>query len=226
VINSAAALDFGDNCPAQFTELRSTLSIPLVHRRTLAGVLTLYSRKNKAYSESHKQLLEGIAPHIGALVHRSQIFRAVAPSLVPGFPSARHLDGYIRQRLPELSLHETLSLLVLRLPNGTLPSLLERTVRAAAQNLRGGDLIFICDETTVACLLSDTTNQSASAAVSRVLSALRSDRSLEVGPVVRSAIVAAPDDGDTLATLLSQAEQRLAPYRVPPTELERRQAIH
>ncbi len=99
VINSIPALDLADLSKDAAANLNSTLSVPLSSGDALVGVFTVYATSEQAFSAYHKQVLEGIAPHVATLVRRSQAFAALADQALPGYPGASHLDKYIRQRL-------------------------------------------------------------------------------------------------------------------------------
>ena len=114
VINSIPALDLADLSKDAAANLNSTLSVPLGSGDALVGVFTVYATSEQAFSAYHKQVLEGIAPHVATLVRRSRAFAALGDQALPGYPGASHLDKYIRQRLQNGET-QPLSLVVLQM---------------------------------------------------------------------------------------------------------------
>jgi len=76
-INATATLDLAN--VAQFFDppLQSVLSIPIGDEHVLIGVLSAYSQKSHAFSESHTYAFEQIA---GALSDRLRTISVVDPS--------------------------------------------------------------------------------------------------------------------------------------------------
>jgi putative nucleotidyltransferase with HDIG domain len=216
IMNSLPALDLANLCPGASSELSSTLSVPLILRDSLVGVLTIYARSEQAFNEHHRQIAEGIAPHIAGLLGRARVFTSAAESALPNFPNARHLDYYIRQRLQGRN-HSPFALIVLRLDQQFSQqadvTFLEQVAAFAAANLRGADLVFVCGVTTLVCLLADG-NELAAESVRERLLAFHVPHAAGQEPqqlcAFRSTIVRAPRDGETLAELLSSADELLA----------------
>ena len=212
VMNSIPALDLADYCPTAASELNSTLSVPLLARDTLVGVLTIYAAGEHAFSEHHRQVLEGIAPHVAGLLRRSRTFASAVEVPLPGFPGPNHLDYYIRQRSLSRDMQE-LALLVIDVDHKDAHdlSVTQQVATFALSNLRGGDLVFVCGPGMVVCLLSDA-NAAAASSVRERLTTFNAaaDGSRPHGSTVRSAVVTAPNDGRTLAQLLETAENLFA----------------
>jgi putative nucleotidyltransferase with HDIG domain len=216
IMNSLPALDLADLCPEASSELSSTLSIPLIARDSLVGVLTIYAISEQAFSEHHRQIVEGVAPHIGGLLRRARVFNSATESALPNYPNARHLDHYIRQRLQ--GRHPSpFALIVLQLDQHFSQhadvTFLEQVAAFAAANLRGADLVFVCGTTTLVCLLADGNEIAAESVRERLLAfhvphAPGQERQQLCA--FRSAIVRAPSDGETLAELLSSADEIFA----------------
>jgi len=211
MINSSPALDLAECCPEASSELASTLSVPLTIRDNLVGVLTLYDTSEQAFSEHHRQVVEGVAAHIAGLVRRARTFTSATELALPQYPNARHLDHYIRQRLQNLD-QSPFALIVLQVDqqfsqqaDGTL---LEQVAAFTTANLRGGDLVFVCGTTTLVCLLADGNEIAAESVRDRLLTfhvphAAAQERQQLCA--FRSAIVRAPRDGNTLEELLGSA---------------------
>ena len=215
ILNSSPALDLAESCPEASAQLASTLSVPLTVHDNLVGVITIYAAGEQAFNEHHRQVVEGVAPHIAALVRRSRVFTSVTESVLPNYPNARHLDHYVRQRLQDRQ-HPTIALIVLRLEKQFSESpdlsLLEEVAAFAQRNLRGGDLVFVCGTNTMVCLLSEQNSMAVEIVRERLLTFhvpqdTGQGRHALCG--FESAIVHAPKDGHTLAELLSAAEQIL-----------------
>jgi putative nucleotidyltransferase with HDIG domain len=217
VINSIPALDLAELCPEAAAELNSTLSVPLVLRGDLVGVLTTYGTSEQAFSEHHKQILESIGPHVAGLLERSGTSATAPDTALARYPGASHLDHYIRQRLASRDL-QNLSLVVFKVEPATQnmgdASLTQRVADFAMENMRGGDLVFVCGAGTVVCLLADADSGAAVSVQQRLLrfpTAVASRLGMSVS--IRSAIVSAPRDGHTLAELLSFGETSFAMSR-------------
>ncbi len=220
IVNSVPALDLADICPQVCAEVSSTLSVPLVLRDSLVGVVTIYATSEQAFNDHHRQILEGVAPHIAGLLRRARVFTAATESSIPNYPGARHLDHYVRQRLQDRD-PATLALVVLQLDFTFAEQgdtgLLEAVAAFASANLRGGDLVFVCGTTTLVCLLADGDENSAAAVRERLLTfhiPAESEQGRHELYSFRSAIVSAPRQGRTLAQLLSSADTIFA--SIPP----------
>jgi len=179
----------------------------------LVGVLTVYATSEQAYNEHHRQVLEGVAPHVGVLLRRARVFISAAETTLPNYPNARHLDHYIRQRLQSRD-QSPFALIVLQLDDllsrRSDASLLEQAAAFAAVNLRGGDLVFACGISTLVCLLADGDEGAAESVRERLLTFHAPQQQAQERQQLcafRSAIVRAPQDGNTLAQLLSAADR-------------------
>jgi GAF domain-containing protein len=64
IINSDAALDFGERSLLEISQLKGCLSVPLLAGETLVGVLSLYATERNAFTEDQGRLLQMIAPHV------------------------------------------------------------------------------------------------------------------------------------------------------------------
>ncbi len=199
-MNSLPALDLADTCPEASSELSSTLSVPLTIRDGLVGVLTIYATLEQAFDEHHRQIVEGVAPHIAALLRRARVFSSNGVSIT-ALSNAHHLDRYIRQRLQGRD-YSPFALIVLQLDAQFSVeadiTFLEQVAAFAAANLRGGDLVFVCGTTTLVCLLADG-NEIAAESVRERLLAFHvphdSGQERQQLCAFRSAIVHGPQDG-------------------------------
>lgn len=209
VLNSIPALDLAEHCPDAAHEVNSTLSVPLILRENLVGVLSIYATAEQAFSEHHLQVVESIAPHVAGLLRRSRTFSNPTDSPLAGYPGPAHLDRYVRQRLASRE-DQPLALIVLQatneFPEAVGAAHLEELAEFATRKLRGGDLIFACGPDTLVCMLA--TGDPASA--KRVSDRLASAASHETEHQLRTAVLTAPNDGTTLAELLHSASQVFA----------------
>jgi hypothetical protein len=214
VINSIPALDLAEHCPEAAEEVSSTLSIPLTSRENLVGVLSIYATAEQAFSEHHAQIAESIGPHIAGLLRRSRTFSSPTESPLAGYPGAAHLDRYVRQRLSSRD-HYPLALIVLRSLADVSEAIEGRRLAEladfATRKLRGGDLIFACGPETLVCMLATADPASAKRVSDRLTSAAIGEGHKQM----RSAVLTAPDDGETLAQLLHAADQLFASIRSP-----------
>ena len=79
--NSDAALDLGDAARSMRPRPRSCLSTPLLTGKNLAGVLTLYSTAQNAFTEEHQRLLEVVGRQVTeSLMRASDVESASAPA--------------------------------------------------------------------------------------------------------------------------------------------------
>jgi putative nucleotidyltransferase with HDIG domain len=210
VINSIPALDLAEHCAEAAQEVNSTLSVPLVLRDNLVGVLTVYATGEQAFSDHHAQIAESIAPHIAGLLRRSRTFSTPSESPLAGYPGAAHLDRYVRQRLSGRD-QQPLALVVIQfvaeMPESMEGARLAELADFTTRKLRGGDLIFACGPETLVCMLATADAASAKRVSDRLMSAAK-DAGLE--DQFRSAVLTAPQDGSTLAQLLHSASQHFA----------------
>jgi len=221
VINSIPALDLADVSKDAAANLNSTLSVPLTFKDALVGVFTVYATSEQAFSAYHRQVLEGIAPHVSTLVRRSRAFVALADQVLPGYPGAGHLDKYIRQRLQNGET-QPLSLVVLQMQHTDTNAdahVLGALASSAVANLRGGDLVFVCGSSTLVCLLADGSSAAASVVQGRLLAFANTESALTG---LSSAIVLAPKHGRTLPQLLDTAVSLFGKMNGPDTNVAER----
>jgi GAF domain-containing protein len=79
IVNSEAALDLGSRVRSMRTPLESCLSVPLIAGDTLAGVVTLYSAAQSAFSEDQSRLIQVIAPHMAQALIKVKRNQAAEP---------------------------------------------------------------------------------------------------------------------------------------------------
>ena len=203
VVNSPGALDSEIGGSQVLQQYLSSMSVPVLKGRNLLGVVTVYAMRQEAFSPRHGEILEGVASHLAPLLRRRYAVGRVLPG-ADGFLTARHLDEYVRHVLDRRS-GSPLFLLVLRVSTmaRTTSHGIRQIVGDIYSNLRGGDLVFVCDSQTVVCLLADGDEKAAKAACERIVRAMRSSPAEEF----EGAVLSLPEEGATLASLLNTAEQ-------------------
>jgi putative nucleotidyltransferase with HDIG domain len=203
VLNSPGALDSNDEDAKLFRCFLSSMSTPILNGDALIGVITLYSLQNEAFSRQHAEIIEGVASHLSPLLRRRRAIGHSGRSLLAGYLGAAQLDQYLRQFM-ETRPAVPLCLLVLRVDRHAVAASwqLSRVVGDIYSNLRGGDLVFVCDDNTLVCFISDGDETSASAAGDRIVRTA----SERTGPHLRAIVVRLPESGATLAALLDSAD--------------------
>jgi putative nucleotidyltransferase with HDIG domain len=71
IVNSDPALDLGSAVAASVS-LQSCLSVPLLAGESLAGVLSIYSSRAKAFTDDQGRVMQMIAPHVASAVARAR----------------------------------------------------------------------------------------------------------------------------------------------------------
>jgi putative nucleotidyltransferase with HDIG domain len=203
VVNSPGALDSDDGPSAILKDFMGSMSAPIMKGDSLVGVVTLYSLKSDVFTRRHTEIIEGVASHLAPILRRRRSVGRASLLLLEGQLAAPHLDQYLRQYLERRSI-KPLFLLVLRTTSATddRQETLSRVVSEIYSNLRGGDLVFVCDDHTFVCLIADGDGVSAKAAGERVVRAT----SERPGPKLQATVVRMPEHGSTLASLLDHAE--------------------
>ena len=156
VVNSPGALDSDDGPSAILKEYLSSMSAPIMKGDNLVGVVTLYPLRPEAFMRRHAEIIEGVASHLAPILRRRRSVGQSSLLLQAGQLAAPHLDQYSRQFLERRS-SNGLFLLVLRVASSIDAThwTLSHMVGEIYANLRGGDLVFVCDEHTFVCLIAD-----------------------------------------------------------------------
>ena len=148
------------------------MSAPILRGDTLVGVVTLYALRHEAFTRRHTEIIEGVASHLAPILRRRKSVGQASRLLLDGQLAAPHLDQYLRQFLDGRPTR-SLFLLALRV-SASLENrrwTLSQVVGEVYSNLRGGDLVFVCDEHTLVCLIADGDGVSATSAGERVVNA-------------------------------------------------------
>lgn len=80
ISNSDPALDLGCAAQALPLQLSSCLSVPLLHRDELIGVLTLYSTTIGGFDDNHQQVAEGMARDLARVLKLQHELDALEPA--------------------------------------------------------------------------------------------------------------------------------------------------
>ena len=141
------------------------MSTPIMMGDALVGVVTLYALRSEAFTRRQVEIIEGVASHLAPILRRRKSVGHSARPLLDGQLAAPHLDQYLRQFL-ERKAPKPLHLLVLRVGDHSCWRL-SQVVGEVYENLRGGDLVFVCDEHTLVCLIANGDRMSATSAGER-----------------------------------------------------------
>ncbi|MGC1417580.1 MAG: HD domain-containing phosphohydrolase [Candidatus Acidiferrum sp.] len=104
IINGDPATEFKHlGVPARGTELQSTLSIPLQGREGVAGVISLYLKKNQGFSKDHLRMLMAASSKLGQSVENALEFEKAQDSASTDFltelPNARSICAHLNDEL-------------------------------------------------------------------------------------------------------------------------------
>ncbi len=209
ILNSAASLDLLAT-DAGGSRFASTLSVPLLIKDRLVGVLSVYAEPAQAFDQRDLQILHSVSTHIAELVGKS--VRATSKAIEQsGFPTAHHLDTYLRRRLSGDKGRPETTLVIVKavLKSEDARQYMKELTQRVSEQLRGADLVFVCDATTVVCLLDTANEETARVIADRVL-AEHAKRRRELAQLeIVTTVLVAPRDGRTLAQLLASAHVKL-----------------
>ena len=206
VLNSPGALDADDGDAIVLRRFMSSSSAPILRGESLVGVVTLYSKRAEGFRRDQGEILEGIARHLAPLLRRRRLVGQSHASPMQGHLTAPQLDQYVRQYLDRRA-GVSLFLLVLRLrpQERPLQERLAHLLHAVYANIRGGDLVFVCDDRTLVCLPADGDEVSAAATGDRI----RESAMATCHEMLDTAVVRLPEEGATFAALLNRADATL-----------------
>ncbi len=221
--NSDPVLDFGETGRMMSPRLRSCLSSPLLSSDMLVGVLSLYSKGADAFTEDHQRLVEIVARQVAPVVQRSIEYstssvRSFRDPLT-GLPNLEHLrqladeQNHLTDRLTPTAL---IYIDVNALKNvntshghGAGDHALAELVRQIRSNLRAADVLFRVGSDEFAVLLLQTDKDTANLIAARMNGPIHAT----VGAArhaanVRLIVVAAPEDGSRIDTLIDVARRQ------------------
>ncbi len=223
ILNSDPMLDLGEVARALRPPLRSCLSTHLSVASKLVGVLTVYSTHRNAFSEDHRRLVEVVSRQVSQTVLQAVEFQQLNSEKLhdqlTGLPNRQHLERFVASELAgSAGLPCTILLIEMRSTAGTKSSLRNTFEHLFAQSadriraaLRGADLLFRFDSDKFIALLTQTDALTAEHVARRIIEHVAMGRGSDedgAAGVVRIGRATAPDDGITLADLVSAAESR------------------
>lgn len=227
--NSDPVLDFGDAARTSSPRVRSCLSTPLIAGDRLVGVLSLYAKRQDAFTEDHQRLVEIVARQVAPVLQRSieyatSSLRSFRDPLT-GLPNLQHLRQLATEQdqLADLPVPTALIYVDVNELKGINAAqgraagdqALRDVVQQLRANLRAADVLFRLESDEFAVLLLQTDKPTASAIASRMKSSIQQVNigSGKMAVRVSTAVVTAPDDGNRIDTLVDSARRRLEPPR-------------
>ena len=237
ILNSDAALDFGDGAKSFSPRLRTCLSTPLVFNDDLIGVLSLYSTQLNGFNDDHKRVIEVVARQIAHIFKNATEFDKISRrDTLTGLPNLEQLEqfvdttgvkSFVQRSAFTLLFIDVVDLKQINAIHGRRigDDVLVHVVRHATAGLRLADILFRYGGNEFVALLNDTNADSATLVGERIREGLRSNQmivneqplSVEVSVVA----VSSPIDGDALPALVETARLRakdpIASRRSPST---------
>ena len=220
--NSDPALDLGDAARSMRPRPRSCLSTPLLTGKNLAGVLTLYSTAQNAFTEEHQRLLEVVGRQVAeSLMRASDVDSANAPGArdqLAGLPTAESLRQLLEAQAPQPT-----AVLVIQVsspaPRRRLAAapiggdVFLSVVTAARRSLRPIDLLFrgAPDQLIVLMLQADRERAASVGAAIQKAALAESAQGTAISPPEISIVISSvPEDGSTLAEAIDLAVVQLS----------------
>lgn len=224
IVNSDAALDFGQRSAPSLTGLGSTIGIPLVSGANLVGVLSLYATGVNAFTNESRVLVELIAREIAPLIERAveveHTRRDGLRDAVTGFFDQRYLEQLIASpAFVRGSLAESMGVLSVSVPaDSDATSQVERDTRllhaaaAVRQSVRIADMAFRRGEREVVVLMPNCDPTAGQVVSERVVAALHAERDGGGGAELEVGFACAPGHGTTVSALLDAARARASDF--------------
>jgi putative nucleotidyltransferase with HDIG domain len=217
--NSDPVLDFGDSARAMKPRLRSCLSVPLLARDELVGVLTLYSSSKDGFSSEHERVLEGIARQVSPALKLARESASDKP-LAQRDPVASSFDQFLRfSRSVPQSGKAVGALLLICIEDftstrgsggfGSVEVALSRMAEIVKGDLSSSDKLFRSNDGLIVTLPNATEPGAAARAdrLAQIVAGLEEPLAGDVGLSI--ALASAPSDGMTFEALLQAAKLRL-----------------
>jgi putative nucleotidyltransferase with HDIG domain len=227
ILNSDPALDLGDAARSMRPPLRSCLSTAISAEDELVGVLTAYSTQRDAFTEDHQRILEAVAGQVAQTLRASLQSEgekhARLRDLMGGLPNVRQLEKFLETELTNSVSRAGLGLLCIDIRStnrsgSVTDATLSAVVAVLREGLRGSDVLFRLDDSTLIVVLTSTDRQTASSVAEQTCEQLRkfvvSQGSAATNIIVGTA--SAPTDGVTLPVLIDAAK-RQATFIHPPS---------
>jgi GGDEF domain-containing protein/putative methionine-R-sulfoxide reductase with GAF domain len=231
VLNSDPVLDLGEAARSMRPPLRSCLSTSISAGEELVGVLTAYSSQRDAFTEDHQRILEAVAGQIAQTLRDSLKADSEKPDRfreqMEGLPSLRQLEKFIEEQLTAPASRAGLALLYVGMrPTNRSGPLTDSTLSAVTdvlrQALRGSDVLFRLDDSTLVVVLTSTDRQTAINIATHTSERLRGFLLSQgnTSPNAAVGVAAAPHDGVTLPVLIDVAKREasvIPPPSHPPS---------
>jgi diguanylate cyclase (GGDEF)-like protein len=212
--------------------LRSCLSTPLISDDKLVGVLSLYARNRDAFSDDHQRLVEIVARQVSTVLQRSI---AYASSSLRSFrdpltdlPNVEHLRQLGSEQNQVADLPAPTALIHIDVKEVQKSSrgysvgdqALRDLVRHLAKNLRAADVLFRLENDEFAVLLFQTDKETAGVIATRMKASveeLSKTGANKVNVGVTITVMAVPEDGDQIDSLIDAARKNVSGHRKSPS---------
>ena len=224
ILNSDAALDFGEAARSPTSQLRSCLSTYLLVDNELIGVLSLYSVELNGFNDDHKRVIEVVARQIAHIFKSATEFDSSSGrDALTGLPNLKQLERFVdATSVKHMSQKSSFTLLFIDVVGlNQINTTHDRTVgddallhavRLATAGLRLADILFRCGGDEFVALLNDTSAESAKVVGERIQEGIRMSRltvrGLSIQVDVSITAVSSPSDGETLPALIATARSR------------------
>ena len=227
ISNSDPVLDLGDAARSHSLALKSCISTPLVVDGELIGVLTLYSGELNAFNEDHKRVIEVVGREIARGFKRVTTSRGTSQrDQLSGLPNFQQLEQFIDAMGIE-GVTKALRLTLLFIDIAGLKAISdshERSVRDEVvrhvthhtmESLQPADILFSYGNDAFVVLVHDGTadlSRRLAKTIQQNVSAspLRLKTGISISVEVSVSVVAAPDDGRSVESLIATARRRAA----------------
>jgi diguanylate cyclase (GGDEF)-like protein len=223
--NSDPVLDLGDSARSMAPRPRSCLSTPLVVGDGLIGVLSVYSITRDAFTEEHQRVIEVVARQVGPVVQqaltgdlkRDTTFNDQFAAL----PLLDQLDLFAPvSGATALSLIyvEVNGLQEIRASHGqdVANHAMNHVVSCVRRHIRPADVLFRYGRGELAVVQVDADKILAAAVAARIRQQVESQpigNSIRLRVKVTVGVAAAPDDGQSVRSLVTAARQRIGRSR-------------
>lgn len=246
IVNSDPILDFGERIQRFVQRPRSCLSVPMLVKDQLEGVLSLYADGLNAFSEDDRRTVELVVKEVAKTVHKAREFEGLQQrslrDSVTGLPTIEYLKRFVPADASLVDhFHDPLTLVVVEIDSfgpvegGRSQQVGENiaadVITAMRRGLRGGDLLFQFEPGEFVILLTRTDATTGSAIASRLCDGLSTTSFVHGGDpfaeiVVSSGSATAPADGKSLDQLVAVARGRLSRRILPAYAAHLPTSIH
>jgi diguanylate cyclase (GGDEF)-like protein len=225
ISNSDPVLDLGDAARAHSLALRSCISTPLVVDGELIGVLTLYSGEPNAFNDDHRRIIEVVGREIARAFERATSSKTPKErEHLAGLPNLKQLEQFIdAMGIEGVTRAKRLTLLYLDIAR--IRDIYESHGRSIGDDavrhvttqaialLQPSDILFRYGNNAFVAILHDNSPESHRRLLKATQQAfhanpLRLKSGAPVDLTVLASIVVAPEDGRSIAHLISIARRR------------------